>query len=160
VISEDEIFGPKRARSRKKSEEGGIDWTSFGQLSVGDLVVHEDHGIGQYGGLIRMEIQNKINDFVLIEYAGTDRLYIPADRISIMQKYVGADDKNPKLDQLGGKAWKVVKTEGQKGIMEIAKALLNYAIRKYRRGLPFHARQLFQDLSHVYMKRLRSDKGD
>ncbi len=138
VISEDEIFGPKRARAKKKSEEGGIDWTSFGQLAVGDLVVHEDHGIGQYGGLIRMEIQNKINDFVLIEYAGTDKLYIPADRISIMQKYVGADDKNPKLDQLGGKAWKVVKQKAKKAIMEIAKQLVDiYAIRKYREGFAF-----------------------
>ncbi len=138
VISEDEIFGPKRSRAKKKTEDTGIDWTSFSQLAVGDLVVHEDHGIGMYGGLIRMEIQNKINDFVLIEYAGNDRLYIPADRISIMQKYVGADDKNPRLDQLGGKAWKVIKQKAKKAIMEIARQLVEiYAIRKYREGFSF-----------------------
>ena len=138
VISEDEIFGPKRSRAKKKSEDTGLDWTSFSQLAIGDLVVHEDHGIGMYGGLIRMEIQCKINDFVLIEYAGNDRLYIPADRISVMQKYVGADDKNPKLDQLGGKAWKVVKQKAKKAIMEIARQLVElYAIRKYREGFSF-----------------------
>jgi transcription-repair coupling factor (superfamily II helicase) len=138
VISEDEIFGPKRSRAKKKAEDTGIDWTSFSQLAVGDLVVHEDHGIGMYGGLMRMEIQNKINDFVLIEYAGNDRLYIPADRISVMQKYVGADDKNPRLDQLGGRAWKVVKQKAKKAIMEIARQLVEiYAIRKYREGFSF-----------------------
>ena len=138
VISEDEIFGPKRSRAKKKSEDAGLDWTSFSQLAIGDLVVHEDHGIGMYGGLIRMEIHNKINDFVLIGYAGNDRLYIPADRISVMQKYVGADDKNPRLDQLGGKAWKVVKQKAKKAIMEIARQLVElYAIRKYREGFAF-----------------------
>ena len=138
VVSEDEIFGPKRSRAKKKSEDAGIDWTSFSQLAIGDLVVHEDHGIGMYGGLIRMEIQNKVNDFVLIEYAGNDKLYIPADRISVMQKYVGADDKNPRLDQLGGKAWKVVKQKAKKAIMEIARQLVEiYAIRKYREGFAF-----------------------
>ena len=139
VISEDEIFGPKRSRSKKKSDDtSGIDWTSFSQLAVGDLVVHEDHGIGKYGGLIRMEIHNKVNDFVLILYSGNDKLYIPADRISIMQKYVGADDKNPRLDQLGGKAWKVVKQKAKKAIMEIARQLVEiYAVRKYREGFSF-----------------------
>lgn len=138
VISEDEIFGPKRSRSKKKSDDTGLDWTSFSQLAIGDLVVHEDHGVGRYGGLTRMEIHNKINDFVLIEYAGNDRLYIPADRISVMQKYVGADDSNPKLDQLGGKAWKVVKQKAKKAIMEIARQLVEiYAVRKYRKGFAY-----------------------
>ncbi len=138
VISEDEIFGPKRSRSKRKSDDGGLDWTSFSQLAIGDLVVHEDHGIGMYGGMTRMEIENKINDFVLIEYSGKDKLYIPADRISIMQKYVGADDKNPRLDQLGGRAWKVVKQKAKRAVMEIARQLVEiYALRKYKRGFAF-----------------------
>lgn len=138
VITEDEIFGPKRARFKKRSEETGLDWTSFSQLSINDLVVHEDHGIGRYGGLTRMEVEKKVNDFVMIEYAGNDRLYIPADRISVIQRYVGADDKNPKLDRLGGKSWKVVKQKARKAIREIARQLVEiYALRKYRKGFSF-----------------------
>ena len=109
VVSEDEIFGPKRSlsKSRKRALEGGLSWSSFGQLKIGDLVVHQDHGIGRYGGLCKMEIEEKVNDFVVIEYANNDRLYLPADRISILQKYIGADESNPLLDQLGGKSWDV-----------------------------------------------------
>ena len=138
VISEDEIFGPKRTRFKKRSDETGLDWTSFSQLRIDDLVVHEDHGIGKYGGLIRMEVEKKVNDFVIIEYAGNDRLYIPADRISVIQRYVGADDKNPKLDRLGGKSWKVVKQKARRAIREIARQLVEmYALRKYRKGFSF-----------------------
>ena len=140
VISEDEIFGPKQDRTGKPGKSGvkGIDWTSFSQLEIGNLIVHEDHGIGRYGGLIRMEIEEKTNDFVVIDYAGNDRLYIPADRISILQKYIGADEKDPKLDRLGGRSWNLVKQKAKKSVMEIAKQLVEiYAIRKYREGFAF-----------------------
>ena len=67
VLSEDQIFGPKRSLTRARSVEGGIAWTAFSQLKAGDLVVHQDHGIGRYGGLLKMEIEQKVNDFVIIE---------------------------------------------------------------------------------------------
>ena len=91
VVSEDEIFGPKRAmrRQKKSGRKGGLSWSSFSQLKAGDLVVHEDHGIGRYGGLLAMEVARKVNDFILVEYANNSRLYIPADRVSILQKYAG-----------------------------------------------------------------------
>jgi len=84
LISEDEVFGPKRARSKKEAGAAGegLNWTGLSLLKVGDLVVHEDHGIGRYGGLCKMEIEQKVNEFVIIEYANHDRLYLPADRIS------------------------------------------------------------------------------
>jgi len=138
VVSEDELFGPKRSLIKTKAGMGEVDWTSFSQLKAGDLVVHEDHGIGRYGGLSKMEIDQKVNDFVVIDYAGNDRLYIPADRISILQKYVGADEKEPKLDQLGGRSWEVVKQKAKKSVREIAKQLVEiYALRKYRQGFAF-----------------------
>jgi len=142
VISEDEIFGPKRSRSipGKKTRERALTWSSFSQLKEGDLVVHEEHGIGRYGGLIKMQIAHKINDFVIVEYSHNDRLYVPADRINIMQKYVGVDQKNPKLDQLGGHAWKVAKQKAKKSIETIARQLVEtYALRKYRKGYAFSA---------------------
>ncbi|MEE9611569.1 MAG: transcription-repair coupling factor, partial [Desulfatiglandales bacterium] len=140
VVSEDEIFGPKRSRARTgdRVREGGLNWTGFSQLKVGDLIVHQDHGIGRYAGLRKMEIVRKANDFVIIEYAHNDRLYIPADRISVLQKYIGADEKNPKLDRLGGRSWDVAKQKAKKSIREIAKQLLEiYAIRKYREGYAY-----------------------
>jgi transcription-repair coupling factor (superfamily II helicase) len=140
VVSEDEIFGPKRSfsRTQKRALEGGLNWSSFGQLKIGDLVVHQDHGIGRYGGLSKMQIEEKVNDFVVIEYANNDRLYLPADRISILQKYIGADESNPLLDQLGGRSWDVAKEKARKSIREIAKQLVEiYALRKYRRGFAF-----------------------
>ncbi|MEW6669706.1 MAG: transcription-repair coupling factor [Thermodesulfobacteriota bacterium] len=140
VVSEDEIFGTKRPRSRQRpsSGEGRLSWAGFGQLAVGDLVVHEEHGIGRYGGLCKMEVEQKVNDFVIIEYVNSDRLYIPADRISALQKYVGADESNPKLDQLGGRSWDLVKQRARRSIREIAKQLVEiYAIRNYRKGFGF-----------------------
>jgi transcription-repair coupling factor (superfamily II helicase) len=140
VISEDEIFGSKRPHARRKSSsgEGALNWTSFSQLSDGDLIVHQDHGIGRYGGLIKMEIEGIINDFVLIEYAAQDRLYVPAQRISILQKYVGAGDTGPKLDQLGGRSWQQAKAKAKRSIMKIARQLVElYALRRSRNGFAF-----------------------
>ncbi len=140
VVSEDEIFGSKRPRARAPVGMGEerLSLTAFSQINVGDLVVHQDHGIGRYAGLCKMEIEQKANDFVLIEYANNDRLYVPADRISILQKYVGADESNPKLDRLGGRSWDLAKERAKKAIREIAKQLLQiYALRKYRKGYAF-----------------------
>jgi len=140
VISEDEIFGPKRASVRMpgRMEGRGLDWTAFSQLKVGDLVVHQDHGIGRYGGLKNMEIEEKTNDFVIIEYADQDRLYVPADRVSILQKYIGADEDNPKLDRLGGRSWDIAKKKAKRSIREIARQLVEIsALRKYRHGFAY-----------------------
>ncbi|HUU81214.1 MAG TPA: transcription-repair coupling factor, partial [Acidobacteriota bacterium] len=140
VVSEDEIFGAKKARSRQKGKarESALTWSSLSQLKAGDLVVHEEHGIGRYYGLLKMEIAHKANDFLVIEYANNDRLYIPADRISIFQKYVGADEGNLKLDRLGGRSWNIAKQKAKKSVKRIAKQLIElYALRKYRKGYSF-----------------------
>lgn len=140
VISEDEVFGPKRYSAKKgaPARMAALDWSAFGQLKIGDLVVHQDHGIGLYGGLSKMEVEERVNDFVIIEYADSDRLYVPADRISVLQKYVGADEGSPKLDRLGGRAWDLAKQKARKSVREIARQLLDiYAVRKYRKGFAF-----------------------
>jgi transcription-repair coupling factor (superfamily II helicase) len=140
VVSEDDIFGPKAAkgRARKRTRKGGLSWSSFSQLQAGDLVVHEDHGIGQYGGLVTMEIARKVNDFVIVEYANNSKLYIPADRVSILQKYAGADENIPKLDQLGGNSWNIAKQKAKTSVRKIARQLVElYALRKYRNGFAF-----------------------
>ncbi|MBW1829518.1 MAG: DEAD/DEAH box helicase, partial [Deltaproteobacteria bacterium] len=139
VVSEDEIFGPKRGLSKqKKAGKDALKWSSFSQLKAGDFVVHEEHGIGRYYGLSKMEIEGKANDFVIIEYAESARLYIPADRVNIVQKYAGADERNPKLDQLGGHSWDIAKQKAGKSVKRIAKQLVElYALRKHRKGYAF-----------------------
>lgn len=140
VITEDELFGSKRPRSKAKhlSPGKGLGWSGFSQLQDGDLVVHEEHGIGRYGGLCKMEVADKINDFVLVEYANRDRLYIPADRVGVLQKYIGSGDGNVALDRLGGNAWNLAKQRAKKSVRHIAKQLIDiYALRKYRKGFSF-----------------------
>ncbi|MCD6264423.1 MAG: transcription-repair coupling factor [Deltaproteobacteria bacterium] len=140
IITEGEIFGKKGGGERRKKEDRvqAIPWTEFSQLQAGDLVVHQDHGIGRYGGLVKMEINSRIRDFVIIEYAGNDRLYIPADRINIIQKYIGLDEDNPQLDRLGGRSWPLAKKKARRAIEEIAKDLVKiYAMRKFLKGFSF-----------------------
>ena len=139
VVSEDEIFGPKRGSlRRKKTKKEALSWSSFSQLKAGDFIVHEEHGIGRYGGLSKMVIGGQTNDFVMVEYADSGRLYIPADRVNLIQKYAGADDKSPKLDQLGGHSWNIAKQKAGKSVKRIAKQLVElYALRKHRKGYAF-----------------------
>jgi len=140
IVTEDEIFGEKKGRERrtKRDQVQAIPWTGFTQLQAGDLVVHQDHGIGRYGGLSKMEISGRVRDFVIIDYANNDRLYIPADRINIIQKYIGLDDENPQLDRLGGRSWMLAKKKAKRSIEEIAKDLVRlYAMRKFLKGFAF-----------------------
>ncbi len=140
IITEDEVFGEKKGREGRTKREGvkAIPWTGLSQLQVGDLVVHQDHGIGRYGGLSKMEIESRVRDFVIIDYADNDRLYIPADRINIIQKYIGLDDENPQLDRLGGRSWMLTKKRAKRSIEEIAKDLVKlYAMRKLLKGFAF-----------------------
>ncbi|MCP4683502.1 MAG: transcription-repair coupling factor [Desulfobacterales bacterium] len=140
VVSEDELFGPKRARSggKRKTREKALKWSSFSQLKAGDFVVHEEHGIGSYQGLSKMEIGGKTNDFVIIKYADNARLYIPADRVSIIQKYAGADERNPKLDRLGGRSWDIAKQKAGNSVKRIARQLVQlYALRTHQKAYAF-----------------------
>jgi transcription-repair coupling factor (superfamily II helicase) len=140
VITEDEIFGEKKHRERRTTRDKvqAIPWTGLSQLKVGDLIVHQDHGIGRYGGLSKMEVNGRERDFVTIEYADHDRLYIPADRIDRIQQYVGVDDEQPLLDRLGGRSWIVAKQKAKKAIDRIAKDLVKiYSMRKFLKGFAF-----------------------
>jgi len=141
VITEDEIFGEKvgaRRKSPDRSKMQAIPWTGFSQLKAGDLVVHREHGIGQFEGLSKREIEGSTRDFVIIAYAHNDRLYLPADKIHVLQKYVGVDDENPQVDTLGGKSWAMTKKKAKKAVERIAKDLVKlYAMRKYLTGFAF-----------------------
>jgi transcription-repair coupling factor (superfamily II helicase) len=143
VITEKEIFGPKvrqRKTGIKKAEQAKVRTTliEFGDLKISDLVVHVDHGIGIYSGMEKLTVERITNDFLVITYRDDDRLYIPVDRLSMVQKYMGVDGITPEIDKMGGKAWKRVQEKARKSAEKIAADLLDlYAARKILHGHSF-----------------------
>ncbi|PIU54993.1 MAG: transcription-repair coupling factor [Deltaproteobacteria bacterium CG07_land_8_20_14_0_80_38_7] len=137
VITDEEIFGSKVIRKQKIRSP--IDhFTSFSELAEGDYIVHEQHGIGAYCGLKKLTIGNVDNDFILLEYAEQDKLYIPVYRLNLLQRYVGPGDVPPALDKLGGTHWEAVQKKAKADIVAIAKELLNiYALREVTPGFCF-----------------------
>ncbi|HYF81927.1 MAG TPA: transcription-repair coupling factor [Clostridia bacterium] len=135
VISDREAFGIKRKTADKKKGKA-ID--VFTDLKVGDFVVHENHGIGQYIGIEKLKIDNMVRDYLHIRYSGNDKLYIPTDQLDMIQKYIGAEDKGPKLNKLGGAEWVKVKAKAKKAIEVMAVDLLKlYAERQQAVGFTF-----------------------
>lgn len=140
IAVEDEIFGLKyhRRKQRRSSSSVRESFLAFDELSIGDLVVHADHGIGMYQGLEKLRLGNIVNDFLLITYHGGDKLFIPVDRINTIQKYMGVEDHVPILDKMGGKSWDKTKEKAKREVEKIAGELLAlYAARKAQEGHAF-----------------------
>ncbi len=139
ILSENELFGATRlGPGRKKSKRPPVSAVRFDELSVGDTIVHQTHGIGVYEGLITMELKGVANDFLQIVYQGQDKLYVPIDRLNAVHKYQGLSDKAPKMDKLGGKAWASSKKKVKEAVWKVAQDLLDlYAHRKLEKGYAF-----------------------
>jgi transcription-repair coupling factor (superfamily II helicase) len=139
VITEEEIFG-RRARRRSGVAEARARarLSSLAELRKGDYVVHADHGIGRYQGLLHLQLQGVEGDFLHLEYAGRDRLYLPVDRIEKIQKYVGAEGHVPRLDRMGGSAWEKARLRARAAVEELARDLLQiYARREMQQGFSY-----------------------
>lgn len=138
IITEDEIFGARRHRRRRSREKVSSQILAFEDLKKRDLVVHLDHGIGRYEGLVKLKLNGSTNDFLLIVYRDGDKLYLPVDRMGMAQKYLGVDGITPVLDKMGGKSWERIKERVKKSAEKIAGALLKlYAVRKVKKGFSF-----------------------
>ncbi len=138
IITEDEVFGSKHRLSKVSKKETTTRWLTFEDLKEGEFVVHTEHGIGAYNGLVKLEVGEIANDFLVIEYRDQDRLYVPVDRMDCVEKYVGVDGIVPPLDKMGGKSWGRVKERIKKSIREMAGELLKlYALRKVQEGHGF-----------------------
>jgi len=138
LISDDEMFGRYRRRTRRKKLKGGIPISSLLDLKVGDYVVHVTHGIGKYGGIKQMKIQGRQQDFLTVNYANSDVLYVPTHQIGMVQKYIGGDEARVKVDKLGGTSWNRVKSRAKESVRKLAKELLElYAAREAGRGHVF-----------------------
>jgi transcription-repair coupling factor (superfamily II helicase) len=135
VVTEAEIFGPRVKRPRRSKKSVHTELLAFSDLKQGDLVVHDEHGIGQYDGLVKLDLEGTVNDFLLVVYRGDDRLYLPVDRMGLIQKYMGVEGMMPALDKMGGRSWERAKEKVRQSAEKIAGELLKiYAQRKVNAG--------------------------
>jgi transcription-repair coupling factor (superfamily II helicase) len=135
IISHEEVFGRKIKRRKGRATREGYFLKSFGELTEGDHVVHGDHGIGLYRGLLKLSVQGMENDFLVIEYEGGDKLYMPVHRLDQIQRYVGPDGHRPVIDRLGGTSWEKLKRKVKKSVQAIAGDLISiYATREVMSG--------------------------
>ncbi|MCB2185290.1 MAG: transcription-repair coupling factor [Deltaproteobacteria bacterium] len=140
LVTEDEVFGAPRVVRQKAPPKLSAMLAALDDLVPGDLVVHVDHGVGQYLGLKSMAVGPAESDFLEIVYHGGDRLYLPADRMGLITKYRGPGDAKPSLDRLGGKVWARTKGRVKKAVEEIAQDLVElYATRRVHKGHVYHA---------------------
>ena len=137
VISDPDIFGKAKKKKKRKTYEGQK-ILNFAELKAGDYVVHENHGLGIYQGIEKIEIDKVAKDYMKISYAGGGNLYIPATQLDLIQKYASADAKKPKLNRLGGQEWNKTKSRVRGAIKEIAKDLVElYAARQQKAGFVY-----------------------
>ena len=140
LLTEGDMFGNTNAvqKKRKQKKFDGQHIAKLSELSVGDYVVHEDHGIGIYRGIERIESQGVTKDYIKIEYGDGGNLYLPATRLEGIQKYAGAEATKPKLNKLGGTEWTKTRSRVQHAVKEIARDLVKlYAARQSESGYKF-----------------------
>ncbi|BAS29404.1 transcription-repair coupling factor [Limnochorda pilosa] len=148
VLSDLEVIGQAKRRRRLgvvRRDEDGAHIDELPDLRPGDFVVHVNHGIGRYVGLETLAIGDVHKDYLVVEYAGNDRLYVPTDQLDLLQKYIGADGQAPRIYKLGGSEWARVKKRVKESVREMAEGLLKlYAEREAARGFHFSPDTVWQ----------------
>ncbi len=138
VITESDIFGAEKKKKKRHRTYEGEKIASFTDLNVGDYVVHENHGLGIYKGIEKIEVDRILKDYIKIEYANGSNLYILATNLEMIQKYAGKDAKKPKLNRLGGQEWTRTKSKVRGAVKEIAGDLVKlYALREEKNGFVY-----------------------
>lgn len=145
VICESDIFGREIKKKKKKKSYSGQHIQNFSDLSIGDYVVHENHGLGIYRGIEKVEVDKIVKDYIKIEYSGSGTLYILATQLDLLMKYANADAKKPKLNKLGTTEWKKTKNKVKTAVWEIANDLVElYAVRQSKEGYCYGADTVWQ----------------
>ena len=140
LVTEAEIFGERRQVRRGPRARPADIFTTLAELKPDDYVVHVDHGIGQYRGLRHMQVADTEGDYIHLEYQGGDRMYVPVDRINLVQRYGSADGAAPALDKLGGTSWERVKAKTKESLLAMAHELVKvYAGREAHGRTPYAA---------------------
>jgi len=145
IIQENEIFGRRKriAPSVKKVKSQVID--SFVDLTPGDIVVHVNYGIGRFRGIKRINAAGNERDYITVEYAGEETVFIPIEQVNLIQRYIGSEGQSARLDKLGGTSWEKRKNKVKKKVEDIADRLVQlYARRQESKGYAFPADNDFQ----------------
>lgn len=147
VMAESDIFGRhKKKRKKKHNKYSGEKIQSFTELNIGDYVVHENHGLGIYRGIEKIEVDKVAKDYIKIEYASGGNLYIPATQLDLIQKYSGGESRKPKLNKLGTQEWNKTKTRVRGAVKDMAKELVKlYAVRQEKEGFVYGPDTVWQN---------------
>ncbi|MEW6543966.1 MAG: transcription-repair coupling factor [Nitrospirota bacterium] len=131
IVTEEELFAKGMRHRPPAKSKAATFLSSLEDLNPGDFVVHVQHGIGRYEGLRRLDVQGFQSDYLILEYAGGDKLYVPLDRLNQVQRYRGADGNQPRMDRLGGTSWARTTARVKQSILEMAQELVQlYANRE------------------------------
>jgi transcription-repair coupling factor (superfamily II helicase) len=146
VVTESDIFGGFKKKKKKKIKHyDGAAIHSFNDLKIGDYVVHENHGLGIYQGIEKIEVDHVTKDYLKVSYAAGSNLYVPATSLEVLQKYAGSDAKVPKLNRLNSPEWKKTKAKVRGAVQEIASELVElYAKRQEKQGHIFSEDTVWQ----------------
>ncbi|HEX7298473.1 MAG TPA: CarD family transcriptional regulator, partial [Solirubrobacteraceae bacterium] len=134
VIPDHRLFRRRRAERAERPARRRGALRSFADLRTGDIVVHEDHGIARFAGFDTKTVGGVTRDYLDLEYAGTDRVFLPVDQLAKITRYVGAGGSHPPLSKLGGKAWEAMKARARRAAQELAGELLNLSAERRRRA--------------------------
>ena len=136
VVTEEEIFGPREKQRRRAARwPDGAAIDALAQLAPGDYLVHAEHGIGIYRGLVELELRGVAGEFLRLEYAENARLFVPVHRLNLVQRYAGSDGYAPRLDKLGGDTWEKAKRSVRKSLRDMAQELISvHAARELELG--------------------------
>lgn len=137
LVADKDIFGVQKHKAKAKKSRKKLD--PFTDLKEGDLVVHENHGIGRYLGIEKMTVNGVDRDYLNVQYAGTDKLYIATDQMDLIQPYISMNDRQPRLSRLGGQEWQRAKTRARQSVKALAFDLVKlYASREVKIGHQFN----------------------
>lgn len=150
VLTEGQMLAARKKTQEKKKKSNRDHVKSYADLTPGDLVVHEHHGIGRFVGMERMRVEGTYQDFIKIAFAGTDFLYVPATNLDLISKYIGAgsdaaDNGRIKLNKLGGSEWQKTRYKAKAAVKELASELIAlYAERERKKGFAFPKDDVWQ----------------
>ncbi|MDT8445712.1 MAG: transcription-repair coupling factor [bacterium] len=139
LVTDEEIFGPKAKKRRVRQGKAKDLFSTLEDLKVGDYVVHVEYGIGQYRGLTSIDTGSRTEDFLLLTYSGGDKVYVPVDKLNLVQKFTGSEGSAaPRLNKLGDKSWAKTKAKVKAEVDDMAEELIAlYARRAAQRGISF-----------------------
>ena len=163
LITEEEIFGSRKKQRHLKTSNLKHFLSSLGDLKVGDYVVHVEYGIGRYEGLKQIKTGALESDFLVIEYRGGDKVYVPVDKFHLVQKYSGGEANRAVLNKLGDKAWSKTKAKIRSEVDDMAEELVKlYAKRKTQKGISINPNPSLTedfDLSFQYQETEDQEKA-